>query len=295
MRGTRPERALVDAIAREGVVRPGERIVVACSGGPDSIALAWALACAAPDMHLELQLAYVDHARRASSLQDECVVAAASAALGIGFRSIPLDGSAVNEADLRDARYAALSDAARRFGALALATAHHAEDQSETVLLALFRGTGTAGIAGMPARRLLEPGIDLVRPLLRHSAAELLEFCQEIGAPYAIDPTNADTGMARNGVREALAALRPLFPQLDRAVARAAAIAADEAGEAPRAGLRRLVRDKIERECGLTDVAFEHVEAAVRALERKASGRFHLKAGVELEVRDGVISAVRGV
>jgi hypothetical protein len=78
-------------------------------------------------------------------------------------------------------------------------------------------------------------------------------------------------------------------------VARAAAIAADEVSEAPRAGLRRLVRARIEQECGLTDVAFEHVEAAVRALERKASGRFYLKPGVELEVRDGVISAVRGV
>jgi tRNA(Ile)-lysidine synthase len=284
---------LIDAILREGVVRSGERIAIACSGGPDSIALAWAMAGAARELQLHLQLVYVDHARRASSMQDECVVAAASATLGLRMVAVSLDGTAESEAQLRDARYAALRTAAREFGATAIATAHHAEDQSETVLLALFRGTGSAGLAGMPARRPIEPGLDLVRPLLRRSAEELLDFCHEAAAPYSVDPTNADPGIARNGVREALTALRPLFPQLDRAVARAAAVAADEAEDAPLAGLRRVVRERVERECGLLDVAFEHVEAAVRAMERGASGRFHLKPGIELEVRDGAIAAIR--
>jgi tRNA(Ile)-lysidine synthetase-like protein len=293
VRGNHPERALIDAVLREGIVRSGERITIACSGGPDSIALAWAMAGAAHELHLQLQLAYVDHARRASSLQDECVVAAASATLGVPLVAVSLNGNAQSEAQLRDGRYAALQRAARAFEATAIATAHHAEDQSETVLLALFRGTGSAGLAGMPARRTLEPGIDLVRPLLRRSAQELLDFCHEAAAPYAVDPTNADLGIARNGVREALTALRPLFPQLDRAVARAAALAADEAEDAPRAGLRKLVRERVAGECGLLDVAFEHVEAAVRAMERGASGRFHLKPGIELEVRDGAIAAIR--
>jgi tRNA(Ile)-lysidine synthase len=293
VRGSHPERALIDTILREGVVRSGERIAIACSGGPDSIALAWAIAGAARELHLALQLVYVDHARRSSSMQDECVVAAASATLGIPLVAVSLDGTAESEAQLRDARYAALQRVARGFGATAIATAHHAEDQSETVLLALFRGTGSAGLAGMPARRALELGLDLVRPLLRRSAEELLDFCHETAAPYSVDPTNTDPGIARNGVREALAALRPLFPQLDRAVARAAALAADEAEDAPRAGLRRLVREQVEGECGLLDVSFEHVEAAVRAMERGASGRFHLKPGVELEVLNGTIAAIR--
>jgi tRNA(Ile)-lysidine synthase len=293
VRGSHPERALIDAILREGVIRSGERITIACSGGPDSIALAWTMGGAARELNLQLQLVYVDHARRSSSMQDECVVAAASATLGIPLVAISLDGTAKSEAQLRDARYAALQRVARQFGATAIATAHHAEDQSETVLLALFRGTGSAGLAGMPARRALEPGLDLMRPLLRRSAEELLDFCHEAAAPYSVDPTNADPGIARNGVREALAALRPLFPQLDRAVARAAALAADEAQDARRAGLRRLVREHVEGECGLLDVAFEHVEAAVRAMERGASGRFHLKPGIELEVLDGTIAAIR--
>jgi tRNA(Ile)-lysidine synthase len=293
VRGNRPERALIDAILREGIVRSRERISIACSGGPDSIALAWSLAGAARELELDLQLVYVDHAQRASSMQDECMVAAASAALGLPLTVAALDGSVHDEAQLRDARYAALERAARAFGASAVATAHHAEDQSETVLLALFRGTGSAGLAGMPARRELAHGIDLIRPLLGRSAEELLRFCHESAAPYAVDPTNADSSIARNGVREALAALRPVFPQLDRAVARAAALASDEAQDAPRAALRRLVRERVRGECGLIDVSFEHVEAAVRALERGASGRFHLKAGVELEVSEGEIASIR--
>jgi tRNA(Ile)-lysidine synthase len=293
VRGNRPERALIDAILRDGIVRSGERITIACSGGPDSIALAWALAGAARELDLGLQLVYVDHALRASSMQDECVVAAASSALGVPLTVVTLDGTVRDEARLRDARYAALERSARAFGASAIATAHHAEDQSETVLLALFRGTGSAGLAGMPARRELTPGIDLVRPLLGRSAEELLRFCYESAAPYAVDPTNADSSIARNGVREALAALRPAFPQLDRAVARAAALASDEARDAPRAALRRLVRERVRNECGLIDVSFEHVEAAVRALERGASGCFYLKAGVELEVSAGKIVSIR--
>ncbi len=292
MRGARPEQALVDAIVRDGVLRPNERLIVACSGGPDSIALAWTLA-AARTLELDLRLVYVDHARRRSSLQDECVVANASAVLGIPFEAVSLDGAATGEAQLRDARYEALLNVARRTGANAVATAHHAEDQSETVLLALFRGSGAAGLAGMPARRVLAGGIDLVRPLLGYGADELRQFCHDAGAPYAVDPTNSDGSIARNGVREALTALRPLFPQLDRAVSRAAAIAADEASGSERAAMRRRVRARIEAECGLDDVDFEHVEAAVRAIERGASGRFLLKAGVELEVRDGEIGAVK--
>lgn len=291
MRGARPEQALVDAIVRDGVLRPNERLIVACSGGPDSIALAWTLA-AARTLELDLRLVYVDHARRRSSLQDECVVANASAVLGIPFEAVSLDGTATGEAQLRDARYDALLNVARRTGAHAIVTAHHAEDQSETVLLALFRGSGAAGLAGMPARRVLAVEIDLVRPLLGYSAAELREFCHEVGAPYAVDPTNSDGSIARNGVREALTALRPLFPQLDRAVSRAAAIAADEAVGSERAALRRDIRARVEAECGLDDVDFEHVEAAVRALEQGGSGSFHMKPGVRLEIERGAIARV---
>jgi tRNA(Ile)-lysidine synthase len=287
VRGAHPERALHDAILRGGVVRAGERIVVACSGGPDSVALAAALASLAPALDLHLTLAYVNHGTRASAWQDECVVLRIGATFGLPVRAVSLAGDASDEASLRDARYAALVAIARDAGAGAIATAHHAEDQSETVLLALFRGTGPAGLAGMPARRPLAAGVDLIRPLLLQPAEELRSYCHAEALPYAIDPTNADAELRRNAVRQALTGLRPLFPGLDEAIARAAELTAHEDAASSRAGLRRQVRDAVEVDCGLKDVAFAHVEAAVLALERGGSGRFHMKDGVDLIIEAG--------
>ena len=106
-----------------------------------------------------------------------------------------------NEALLREARYASLLECARRAGSTVVATAHHAEDQSETVLLALFRGTGPDGIAGMRVRRELAEGIDLARPLLAVPSDVLRQACHVRALPYAVDPTNADLGRRRNAVR----------------------------------------------------------------------------------------------
>jgi len=287
VRGAHPERALHDAIERGGVVRAGERIVVACSGGPDSVALAGALAALAPSLDLHLTLAYVHHGTRASAWQDECVVLRVGATFGLPVRTVSLASDAFDEASLRDARYAALIAIAQAAGATAIATAHHAEDQSETVLLALFRGTGSTGLGGMQARRPLADGVELIRPLLLQPAEDLRAYCHAEALPYAVDPTNADFELRRNAVRQALTGLRPLFPGLDEAIARAAGLTADEAGETGRASLRRQVREAVEADCGLKDVAFAHVEAAALALERGGSGRFFMKDGVDLIIEAG--------
>jgi tRNA(Ile)-lysidine synthase len=287
MRGAHPERALLDAIERRGVLRAGERVVVACSGGPDSVALAGALAALASALDLHLTLAYVNHGTRASAWQDECVVLRIGATFGVAVRTVSLAGVAADESALREARYDALLAIARAAGATAIATAHHAEDQSETVLLALFRGTGPAGLAGMPGRRPLAEGVDLVRPLLLQPADELRAYCHAEALPYAVDPTNADLELRRNAVRQALDGLRPLFPGLDEAVARAADLSAHEGEGSTKAGLRRQVREAVGADCGLKDVAFAHVEAAVHALERGGSGRFFMKDGVALIIEAG--------
>lgn len=293
MRGAKPEAALEQTLERDGVVSRGDRIVVACSGGADSIALAAALAHVAKPMELDLTLAYVNHGTRESAWQDECVVLRIGATFGIPVRVAAIAQGARDEAALRDARYDALLAFARERGANAIATAHHAEDQSETVLLALFRGAGPDGLAGMRARRPLAEGVDLIRPLLRIPSDDLRYYCHVHALPYAVDPTNADASFRRNAVREALGALRPLFPGLDAAVARAADLVGDELSGEPRADLRRQVRDALAGEDALRDVDFTHVEAAVRALERGGSGRFHMKAGLELIIKDGSIQEGR--
>jgi tRNA(Ile)-lysidine synthase len=293
MRGTRPERALEQTVERENVIRKGDCVVIACSGGSDSVGLAAILAAIAKPMELELSIAHVNHGIRHSAWQDEAVVLRVAASLSLPARVIALKPGPRDEAALRDARYAALIEATRERSANVIATGHNAEDQTETVLLALFRGTGPQGIAGMPARRELADGIDLARPLLRFERSEIRNYVQVAGLPYAIDPTNEDLTLRRNAVRDALAALRPLFPGLDAAVSRAAELVAAELLEVPEAALRRQVRETLREHQALRGVDFEHIEAAVRALERGNSGRFSMGRGVELTIENGQLTVHR--
>ncbi|HEY5341333.1 MAG TPA: ATP-binding protein, partial [Candidatus Aquilonibacter sp.] len=108
MRGAKPEATIEQAIERDGVIGRGERVAIACSGGADSVALAAALAAVRVSMELDLVLAHVNHATRASAWQDECVVLRIGAAFGLPVRIAALDAGPHDEATLRDARYATL-------------------------------------------------------------------------------------------------------------------------------------------------------------------------------------------
>lgn len=293
MRGTRPERDLESRVRREGIVRPGEAVLVACSGGPDSVALAAILQAVAAPLDLRLELAHVNHGLRASAWQDEAVALRVGAALGLPVRVTELRPSSAGEAELRDARYAALAETARQSGCSAVATGHHARDQAETVLLALFRGAGPAGLAGMPSRRPLHEGIDLVRPLLGAAPEDLRQYVTAAGLPYAVDPTNARIEYRRNAVRAALEPLRPLFPGLDAAVARSAAILAAELALEPLAEARRQVREALRAHHGLDGVSFEHVDAAARAVLERRTGRFFLAPGIEAAIENGALTVHR--
>jgi len=292
VRGARPEREVEAAIERAGVLREGERVLVACSGGPDSVTLAAALHAIAPRIGVEISIAHVNHGVRSSAWQDECIVLQLVAALGVALRIVALQSRSDDEARLRLARYRALAKTANSLRCSVIVTAHHAEDQTETVFLALLRGSGLAGLSGMPARRTLEPGLDLARPLLAVAPESLRSYCHARALPYAVDPTNSDSGRRRNAVREALSNLRPLFPALDRAVARAAEVIAQERLGSPRARLRRSVRERFAADDDLRDLDFAHVEAAVRALESGRSGTYFMKPGIGLRVEDGSIAGI---
>jgi tRNA(Ile)-lysidine synthase len=292
VRGARPEREVEAAIERAGVLREGERVLVACSGGPDSVTLAAALHAIAPRIGVEISIAHVNHGVRSSAWQDECIVLQLAAALGVALRIVALQSRSDDEARLRLARYRALAKTANSLRCSVIVTAHHAEDQTETVFLALLRGSGLAGLSGMPARRTLEPGLDLARPLLAVAPESLRSYCHARALPYAVDPTNSDSGRRRNAVREALSNLRPLFPALDRAVARAAEVIAQERLGSPRARLRRSVRERFAADDDLRDLDFAHVEAAVRALESGRSGTYFMKPGIGLRVEDGSIAGI---
>jgi tRNA(Ile)-lysidine synthase len=280
MRRAHPERGLESVLEKQKIAPKGATLLIACSGGPDSVALAGLLVRVAPRHAWRLVLGHVNHHLRESSWQDEAIVLSIAARLNLPVCITALDPAEVrtDEATLRDARYAALASLAREAGARVVVTAHVAEDQTETVLLALFRGTGMRGLRGIPVRRKLAEGIQIVRPLLQigHEALEA-----ELGAsalPYVRDPTNTNIAYRRNAVREALAGLRGGFPRLDEAVARCAAIVAAELEEKGVAGARSRLRKTLESEVGLRDVSFERVEAALGARR----GRVHIKRGVEV-------------
>ncbi|MGH7661393.1 MAG: tRNA lysidine(34) synthetase TilS [Vulcanimicrobiaceae bacterium] len=279
MRGARPLAAIERHLEEQHVAADGATVLLACSGGPDSVALAGLLARISPQHRWRTVLAHVNHHVRASSWQDECIVLAASARLGLDVRVAALEPRGQrSEASLRARRYDALTAIAGAEGATVVVTAHTAEDQTESVLLALFRGTGLRGLSGIQPRRRLAPGIELVRPLLQVARRELHAELASSVLPYVRDPTNDDQAYRRNAVRAALRGLREQFPRLDDAVARCAAIVAGELDDAPRSAARRRLRAVLEEEAGLTDVPFERIEAALRA----GRGRIFVKHGVEI-------------
>ncbi len=195
-----------------GLVGP---VVVACSGGADSIGLL-VLAAAAGLAPIAV---YVDHGLRADSAADAEVVAAAAQEVGVDWRVVRVEiapGSNL-EARARTARYAALHEARAALGATAILVGHTADDQAETVLLNLLRGAASAGLAGMAARR----GV-VARPLLRVRRAPVRAVAASRGLTVVDDPTNADTRWRRAWIRHTVLPLleqgaqRDLVPILTR-------------------------------------------------------------------------------
>jgi tRNA(Ile)-lysidine synthase len=283
LRGARPERAL-EVLVRAAVAWPRSgTVVIACSGGPDSVALAAILDRIARADGFDLVLAHVNAGLRESSWQDECVVLSVAARLGWPVRIAAPSPGRDDEASLREARYAALAGIAAECGAGAIATAHTAQDQTETVLLALFRGTGLSGLAGIAPVRPFSGQVSLLRPLLRATRADVHGELRRSGLPYVLDPTNRERRYRRNALRAALAELRADFPQLDRSVARCAQIVRDELAGGERVVARRRLRARLAERGELRDVPFERIEAA---LDARPGRRVFLKAGLELETGD---------
>jgi tRNA(Ile)-lysidine synthase len=185
----------------------GSLILVACSGGADSVALAAAAAFVAPRMGLRAGLVTVDHglqdgsAERAESVRKWADQQGFVPAVAVRVDASPHgDGP---EAAARDARYRALAEAAGAHGASVVLLGHTLDDQAETVLLALARGSGPRGIAGMPARRTIG-GAAFVRPFLAVSRAQTRAACAVAGEEIWDDPHNHNAKFARVRVREAL-------------------------------------------------------------------------------------------
>lgn len=182
----------------------GGRLGLAVSGGPDSLALLVLAAAALPG---RVSAATVDHGLRAESAAEAAHVAAICQDLDVPHETLAVAVEPGNvQSAARAARYAALGQWAVRHELAALATAHHADDQAETLLLRLNRASGVAGLAGVRARGTV-PGtrLPLLRPLLGWRRAELADIVAAAGLDPVDDPSNRDDRFDRARLRKALA------------------------------------------------------------------------------------------
>lgn len=204
--------------------------LVGVSGGADSTALACALRAARPDH--ALTLAHLDHGWRspAEANADRDAAQALADALGLPLvcgRCEPTPGETGSlEAGARDARHAWLCEQALSLGATAILLGHTQDDQVETVLWRVLRGAQLSGLAGIPQRRRLAAGPQLVRPLLAEPRAEVEAYLARRGVSWREDPSNADPRFLRARLRrDVLPVLRELNPQLAGSLTRLAASA----------------------------------------------------------------------
>ena len=219
---------LADRVGARLAELGARRVAVAVSGGLDSTALLRL----AVEAGCDVRAAHVDHGLRAESGPDAAFVLELAADLGVPCRVVAAPPAAGNvQAEARAARYAALGAAAAELGCDAVATAHTADDQAETLLLALVRGAGLRGLAGMPPARPIRRGsaVALVRPLLDTERAELAAVARAEGWSWREDASNASEVYRRNRLRHSvLEALRSEGgPGTTRRIAAAAAAARD--------------------------------------------------------------------
>jgi tRNA(Ile)-lysidine synthase len=225
---------------------PGTRLVVAFSGGQDSTCLLHALHTLQPD--LQLLAAHVDHALRPDSAASANRARALAERIGVSAVSVRVDVAAYRrgqsvQAAARAARYQGLAATVQEHHAAALLVAHTADDQAETVLLNLMRGSGLRGLAGMRADERIDPrqlgpsvagvqvpaSVRVARPLLAVERAITLAYCAAIGQPVVEDASNQSRAYTRNRVRLDLLPLLERFNPAIRAVlARTAELAADD-------------------------------------------------------------------
>lgn len=247
---------------------PGQRVLLAVSGGADSVAMAHALC----ELGVPVGLCVVDHGLRPESAEEARAVMALAARLGVPGATrrveVARDGRGLEDA-ARRARYAALEEERSRGGWDLVATAHTRTDQAETVLSRLVRGAGLRGLSGIPPRAGC-----VIRPLIDASREEPRAFLREKGEAWVEDPHNEDPRFLRARIRQRLwPVLLELNPRIEEALAgladrlRADADALDRAPDAAREVLA------LARRAGLDPDA----RAVSRMLRARAAGRDPLR------------------
>jgi tRNA(Ile)-lysidine synthase len=268
------------------LLKPGTKIIAAVSGGSDSVALLVILNELADEMHLSLSAAHFDHGIRTEAARERKLVERLASRLGVplivGTGSVPAEARKRKkgiEETARLLRHRYLEKVADQLNADAVALGHTKDDQVETILHHIIRGTGWRGIAGIPARR----GI-FIRPLLTCSRASLAEMLRVRGIRYAVDRSNFDSTFVRNRIRNRLLPyLRRNFnPSIDGSILRLGENIA-EGWEALEKSARHLV--PAAREDGT-------VEFPLNTLERLSEHQLYLVLDLLLRERFGIVQDI---
>ena len=329
---TNLERQVRRTIGRYDMLRAGDRVLVAVSGGPDSMALLAILRRLAPEMRLDLHVAHLDHGWRGrASARDAEFVRRTAVRLGLPVTVGQLGPQvwmvregrqSSREARARDLRHRFLVETARGIGARKVALGHTRDDQAESFLMRLLRGSGARGLAG------IYPVVDgvIIRPLIDVRRADLIAFLKETHLSYRVDATNRDTTLTRNRIRRRLMPLleREFNPAIVETLAHAADLLRDEDGllgelaeakyreiasrrgesvvlqaralqELPVPVRRRVLRLALSEVRGdLRRIALQHVEQSLSLLDHpRRRGHVSLPGGTGVDVQGDQLRIAR--
>ena len=257
-----------------------DRLLCAVSGGPDSLAL---LVLAQHALPGRLVAATIDHQLRAESADEAQIVAEICRNLGVPHIILTPDEkiSGNLQSSARAARYALLERAADTQNCQVIATAHHADDQLETLLMRLARGSGVDGLSGIRARNGR-----VIRPLLEFTKAELIDICSSNGIQWVNDPSNANVDFDRVAMRNWLASTQHPFPAA-RALRTASALA--DASDALVWMTDTLAAQRISQK---NDVIICHASGLPRELKRRLLIRCLRTIDINLAPRGDAIDRV---
>jgi tRNA(Ile)-lysidine synthase len=237
-----PEYKVIDFVREQNLISSGDKVIVAVSGGADSVCLLHILVQHRNDLDIELYVAHLNHLLRGKeSDSDASYVADLAKKLDVPARIEHRDvaayrerrGASLEEA-AREVRYGFLAEMTVKVGASKVVTGHTCDDHIETILLHLLRGTGIAGLRGLQPRSVLPYGengcrLEVVRPLLRVTRQETADYCRRHSLSPRSDSSNESSAFVRNRLRlELLPVLRSYNPSIDQALLRLADIAGDD-------------------------------------------------------------------
>lgn len=265
------EKQVLKTIKKYDLISPGDVVIAAVSGGPDSVAMLHILHSLSFKWGIKIHVAHLNHMFRGEQAAEEALfVQNLARNLGLSYTVEAFDvpsyiketGSSPQEA-AREVRYKFLRRIARELGAKGIITGHHADDQAETVLLHLLRGSGPEGLAAISPKEG-----DLIRPLLEVTKENILQYCHEKSLQYRLDPSNEKTNYQRNKVRLSLIPiLKEYNPKIVDALVRTAEICRrdnDFLHEATARALENLGLNALENEARIEVKTFKSLHPSLQ-------------------------------